>query len=190
MRSQIRPTPKGEQHEANDADSHLLLRTVLSDHLWRIEQSEATLQPLEVVVQLSMVAEDALEDAPDAAAIADLLPRLGRDFFTVRGTYLLMDEESLVDDTVQALQQALRRSPDGEFVPLVLSMLDRDLKATGPHGQLNGFALDLMQDRLVRCWIAEGAIRLEDAPAKLSKQLSLAVHRAIQGYWRFVASLD
>ena len=168
---------------ANVADTHLLLRTVLSDHVWRIEQSEATLQPLEVVVQLSMVAEDALKDAPDAATIVDLLPRLGRDFFTVRGTYLLMDEGSLVEDTVQALQQALRRTPDGDFTPLVLSVLDRDATAENGTGRsLHGFALDLVADRLTRCWIAVDAYQFEAAPPKLAKEFSRSVQRAIQVY--------
>jgi len=175
---------------SGDAD-RLLLKTVLSDHVWRIGRAQASLKPFEVVVQISMVGEDAIADTDDAADIVKSLPSLGREFFTVQGTYLLWDAETLVDDVQQALGQALRKSPDGDFLPLVLSVLDRDTRPATSGGQiLTGVALDLRSDKYCTCWISGDDFRLDDASKAIAGRFSRAVRKTIRDYWNYVASLD
>lgn len=127
----------------------------------------------------------------DAKGIVDRLPGMGRDFFTVQGSFLHLNNDTLVADTQQGLKDALRRSPDGEFVPLVASVFERVGNADG--GDLTawrGVTADLLANTVFSCWVTSEVCKLKRLPQEFEHTFTSAVHQTINDHWDYVATLD
>lgn len=175
----------------SDQHDHMLAgNIVMSDHEWRVTRRKADLYPGEVIVLLSMAQLDQVQDL-DAKAIVDQLPRMGRDFFTVQGSFLHLKRETLVADTQQALKKALRLSPDGDFVPLVASVLTQVENADdGDLPAWKGLTADLLTNMVFDCWVSSEVCKLKRVPEELEHTFTVAVHQTINDYWDYVDTLE
>jgi len=174
---------------ANMERDYTLVGAILTDHEERIVRVPAGyFQPFEVVVQLSLMEIDSyeLEAGIDANVVLRQLPSLGHRYVTLRGTYLMFDPDALIEDVQKAVRYAMRKCPDRDYLPLVMSVLDSGDR----DNYFRGFVFDFLGDWLSECEIDGEAYRFKAAPAQLDRTFGQTIRKTIQAHWDWVATLD
>ena len=165
-----------------------LVHAILTDHEARIlSVPEGYFQPKEVIVQISMMEIRSWDDDGEleASAIVAKLPGMGYGFITLRGTYSTFKNRTLIRDSQEALSQALRRCPDREYRPLVMSVLDRQ----AVHGALSGVVYDFVGGSLMACQVSSDDMRFKDVREANEDAFGTVMRKTIADYWAYVESL-
>jgi hypothetical protein len=137
-----------------------------------------------------MASERAIEGL-SARDVLDRLPNLGRDFFTVQGTFLTLNKDTVIEDTQVGLLQALKRSPDGDYVPLALSVLER-AAGQGKSGLpvWAGIISSLTADIVFECSVEGEECRLRKVSPDFASAFVAAVYDTIDTYRDYASQLD
>lgn len=171
-------------------DLDLLYSIVTLDHQQRLMDRQNDLMPTEVIVLLSMAAADTIEDR-SAKDVLNLLPTLGRNFFTVQGSFLVLDKATVIEDTQTGLLKALKRSPDGDYVPLALSVLERaETQSNSGRPVWTGIISSLTADMVFECSVEGEECRLRKVSPDFAAAFVAAASDTIQTYRDYVSQLD